>query len=118
LTGIEARGHHGVGDDERRNPQPFEVDLTVESAHAAFGAGDDLGATVNYAELQALALSIVGDESHALIETIARRIGSAVLERWPAVDRVEVRVRKTRPPLPAPGIPEAMIRLRRGVGSA
>jgi dihydropteroate synthase len=118
LTGLEARGHHGVGDDERRNPQPFEVDLTVESAHAAFGAGDDLGATVNYAELQALAVSVVENESHALIETIARRIAAAVLERWPAVDRVEVRVRKTRPPLPAPGIPEATIRLRRGVESA
>ncbi len=114
LRGIAASGHHGVTEAERATAQPFEVDVTVEGNPSAFGTSDALDSTVNYAELQALATGVVEDESHALIETIARRIAAAVLERWPTVERVEVRIRKVHPPLPAPGIPEAMVRLRRG----
>ena len=81
---------------------------------AGFGAGDDLRTTVDYAELQQLVLADIGGESVALIESLARRIAATVLRRWPQVAAVDVRVRKVNPPLPAPGRPEARVRVSRG----
>jgi dihydroneopterin aldolase len=113
LRDIEASGHHGVTDAERAQAQPFAVDVSAEASLASLGAGDDLAATVDYAELQQLVLADIGGDSLALIESLARRIADTILRRWPQVAVADVRVRKVNPPLPAPGRPEARVRVSR-----
>ena len=96
ISGITAEGRHGVGDEERAHPQPFEVDVTVDADLAASSTSDRLDETVDYAEIRRLVTDRVAGPSVHLLETLAAEIGQAVLARWPAIDRVEVAVRKPR----------------------
>ncbi len=48
LTGLECFGYHGVFPEEKREGQPFIVDVTCWTE---FPTTDDLAGTVNYAEL-------------------------------------------------------------------
>lgn len=99
LTGISATGFHGVYDHERRDGQPFVVDLVLhlDLSHAA--ATDDLALTENYADLAELVVGHITGEPLNLIETLAGRIADDVLGRTRA-RRVDVTVHKPRAPMP------------------
>jgi dihydropteroate synthase len=114
IRGIQAQGRHGVRDDERARPQPFEVDVTLRADLSQAAASDRLEDTVDYTALQTLVTTLVEEESFHLIETLAASIGRAILERWPIVAEVEVAIRKPEAPLPGPtGGVEVRLNLRR-----
>lgn len=89
LVGIEAEGRHGVPDRERERPQRFVVDLelSVEARE------DDLASTADYDAVVPAVRRIVAEESHRLIETLARRVASAVAA-MPGVRSCRAVVRK------------------------
>ncbi|MEM6327891.1 MAG: dihydroneopterin aldolase, partial [Bacteroidota bacterium] len=58
--------------------------------------------TVDYEHVYRLAKEVVMGNSSYLIERLAHRIGTAVLEAAPLVQRVEVTVRKPNPPVNGP----------------
>ncbi len=104
LDTIEIRGLRVVGivgalEEERTRPQPFEVDIDIETDIRQAGATDDLSATLNYAEPTAAAERVIKEEGHVLLERVATRIAEEVL-RSPKVISVGVVVRKLQPPLP------------------
>ena len=76
LTGLRAEGRHGASPGERDAAQPFVVDLEVEVE----ATGDELGRTADYREIAAVARRVIEVESHALLETVARRIVAQVAE--------------------------------------
>lgn len=113
LRGMRLMGRHGVSDEERSAPQPFEVDLVLRLDLSRPAATDELADTINYATLFELAREIVEERSFHLIEALAAAIADGVLDAHP-VDDVEVRVRKPKAPLPgAFETVEARIRRRR-----
>ena len=114
IRGIQATGRHGVGDDERARPQPFEVDVALRADLSPAAASDRLEDTVDYTALLTLVTARVQDDTFHLIETLAASIGRAILERWPIVAEVEVAIRKVEVALPGPasGV-EVRINLRR-----
>ncbi|MGZ6273380.1 MAG: dihydroneopterin aldolase, partial [Candidatus Limnocylindrales bacterium] len=95
-------GRHGVEDDERARPQPFEVDLEIGLDLRAAGLSDDLGRTVDYGDLFEICRSVVEGPSRRLIESLAEAIAGQVLDRTVdrGVEEVVVRVRKPQAPLP------------------
>jgi dihydropteroate synthase len=111
LTGIAAGGRHGVGDDERSRPQPFEVDLVVDADVTRAASDDRLQDAVDYTELQRLAVETVESTSFHLVETLAATIGREILAAWPRVERVEVAVRKPEAPMPGP-VESVEVRIR------
>ncbi len=118
VVGVAVSGRHGVGDEERSSPQPFEVDATAAFDPGPAVALDLLDAAVDYAAVSELVAERVEQTSFRLVETLAADIGQAVLDRWPVVTAVEVAVRKLQAPMPVPvrGV-EVRIRLnRRDVG--
>lgn len=96
LSGLTATGFHGVHPVERRDGQPFVVDVTVSVSIDT--ESDDLSNTVNYAEIAAAVEEIVTGEPCNLIETVAGRIAQRCLVH-PLVDGVSVTVHKPRAPL-------------------
>ena len=98
LSGIQAYGFHGHNPAERQMGQPFsaDVELSVDSRRAA--ASDDLDHTLSYPIAERVARQILEGEPVNLLETVAERIASALLE-LPGVFQVSVRVTK-RPPVP------------------
>ncbi len=115
LTGVRARGHHGVLDHERRDGQDFVVDVVMTVDLRPAGTTDELARTVNYAEVAADVVAVVTGEPRDLIETVAEEIAARTLER-PLVEAVEVTVHKPQAPVGVPfGDVEVVVRRERDV---
>nr|WP_240423821.1 dihydroneopterin aldolase [Microbacterium halotolerans] len=98
LTGLRVFGHHGVFDFERENGQEFVIDLHISLPMAQAARTDDVTDTVHYGEVADRVAAIVAGEPVNLIETLAHRIGGAVL----ADERIEfvgVTVHKPQAPI-------------------
>ncbi|HVF05640.1 MAG TPA: dihydroneopterin aldolase [Frankiaceae bacterium] len=98
ITGLTARGFHGVLDAEKRDGQTFVVDAALD---VAAPATDDLAETVDYAALAERLAAVVGGEPVDLIETLAARLADECLAD-PRVSRAEVTVHKPEAPVTVP----------------
>lgn len=79
LTGLVARGHHGVYDFERADGQNFVIDAVLELDLATAARSDQVTDTVHYGELADRLASIVSGPPVNLIETLAQRLAEACL---------------------------------------
>lgn len=98
LTGVRGIGHHGVFAHERRDGQPFVVDVEIEADLAGAAGSDDVADTVNYGEIGAAVLARIEGEPVDLIETLAARIAGDVLGHR-LVDVATVTVHKPQAPV-------------------
>ena len=117
VTGIECFGHHGVFDHERRDGQPFVVDLTLGVDTRSAAASDDLRDTVDYGSLVAAVKAAVEKDPVDLVETLAQRI-SAVCLGPDRVDWARVTVHKPDAPIEATFTDVALTITRRREGHA
>jgi dihydroneopterin aldolase len=114
LTGVRARGSHGVFEHERRDGQDFVVDVVLDidspaglsepgaaAARNGFGGADHLDATVDYGSLARRLHDTVAGEPVNLIETLADRLAALCLDD-PRVIRAEVTVHKPGAPIEVP----------------
>jgi dihydroneopterin aldolase len=99
LRGLRLLGRHGVGELERQSEQPFEVDLDVFVDTSRSALSDDVSDTVDYQTLVEAASRVVTGTSFRLLEALASAVADAVLDDE-RVERVDVSVRKLRPPVP------------------
>ncbi|WP_134772352.1 dihydroneopterin aldolase [Ornithinimicrobium flavum] len=110
LTGVRARGFHGVFDHERRDGQDFVVDVEMHVDLTRAGRTDDLAHTVHYGEVAADVVAVVEGEPRDLIESVASQIADRVLAR-PLVESVTVTVHKPQAPVGVPfGDVEVVVR--------
>ena len=86
-------GYHGYLEEERGLGQRFLVDLWADVGESA-SRSDELEETVDYRLLVALVGEVFAGPPHFLLEGLAGSVADAVLERFSAVERVRVRVRK------------------------
>ncbi len=101
LSGLRARGHHGVLAAERDLGQEFVVDATLWLDLSSAASHDDVTRTVHYGELAETLAGIVTGEPVNLIETLADRLVRACL-RDGRVMRAEVTVHKPAAPIAVP----------------
>lgn len=101
LTGVRAVGKHGVLDFEHERAQTFVVDATLFLDLAPAGHSDDLHDTVDYGAIAKGIVAIIEGEHVDLIEKLADRIASMILE-YPAVARTQVTVHKPSAPIVVP----------------
>jgi len=100
VLGIEAVGHHGVFDFEKRDGQVFKVDLSLGIDTRSAALSDDLQDTVDYGSLVAAVKQAVEQDPVDLIEKLARRIADICLAD-PRVQWTEVTVHKPDAPIEA-----------------
>jgi dihydroneopterin aldolase len=100
VRGIEAVGHHGVFEFERRDGQLFVVDLVLGLDTRPAARTDDLRDTLDYGNLVAAVKQAVETEPVDLIETLAQRIAGVCLADA-RVDWSEVTVHKPNAPIEA-----------------
>jgi dihydroneopterin aldolase len=98
LLGLRATGYHGVFEHERREGQEFVVDIVLGIDTRTAAASDDLADTVDYGAVATDVTAIVAGEPLNLIEALADRIATSLLQR-PQVQAVEVRVHKPQAPI-------------------
>lgn len=100
VRGIEAVGHHGVFDFERRDGQVFRVDLALHVDTRPAAASDDLADTVDYGGLVDSVVNAITTDPVDLIETLAERIAGVCLADS-RVHLAEVTVHKPDAPIRA-----------------
>jgi len=98
LSGLRARGFHGVYPAEREQGQDFVIDVRLEVDLAPAAATDDVVDTVHYGELADRLVGIITGPPVALIETLATRLADACLVD-DRVRRVTVTVHKPQAPI-------------------
>ena len=97
LSGLRAKGFHGVLDFERRNGQEFVVDLAID---LKMPVTDDIAETVHYGQLAGSVVAIIGGRPVNLIETLAEQIAAQVLTDR-RIRSVSVTVHKPQAPIDA-----------------
>jgi 7,8-dihydroneopterin aldolase/epimerase/oxygenase len=115
ITGLRARGHHGVYDLERRDGQDFVVDVVLELDTAPAAVSDDVADTVHYGELAAALAGVVSGEPVNLLETLAARLARVCLEDK-RVAVATVTVHKPQAPVSVP-VSDLAVMIRREQGS-
>jgi 7,8-dihydroneopterin aldolase/epimerase/oxygenase len=101
LTGVRARGRHGVLGFEREQGQEFVVDVSLALDLAPASTTDDLALTVDYGTLAEAVVADVEGEPLDLIEALAERVAQTCLRR-PQVAEVQVTVHKPQAPISVP----------------
>jgi len=98
ITGLELRAFHGVNREEREQGQVFLLDLVLEADLSRACRSDSLDDTVNYARVIKTAAAAFSGPCN-LIERAAEITAQAVLEAFPAVEAVTLRVHKPDAPV-------------------
>jgi dihydroneopterin aldolase len=98
VQGIEFYAYHGVPDAEQQIGHRYRVDLVVDLDLREAGRTDDLRHTVSYGDLARLVIHIGASQQCRLLESLAEQMCAAILEQFPAIQRVELFIAKRLPP--------------------
>jgi dihydroneopterin aldolase len=101
VSAIECVSAIGVSTPERSLGNRLSIDVEVSTDTRGAAASDSIEDAVDYSEIVALVARLAGDGEYHLIEALAERIATAVLEDF-GVREVRVAVRKQPPPMAAP----------------
>lgn len=104
LHQMQFEGLHGVGDEERSEPQLIELDVEMILDLGPAGRSDDLEQTVNYSAAFERCRAIVEERTFHLLEGIAEAVAADLLSGFARLELVVVRVRK--PGVPIDGVLE------------
>lgn len=91
---------HGVHEEERFLGGQFAVDVELVFDSAAAAQSDNIADTVDYHKAYTIVSEVMtGTEPAALIETLARRAATKLMESLTLAESVTVKVRKHALPL-------------------
>jgi dihydroneopterin aldolase len=112
LANMTFQARHGVNDWEKVEPQRFEVDVELAVDVQPAGLEDDLTKTVDYRGVYDVTRQVVESTTFNLIEALAEAIAHELLADFPALEELEVRVRKPEVKLGGP-LRSAGVQIRR-----
>ncbi|MGK9477591.1 dihydroneopterin aldolase [Melioribacter sp. OK-6-Me] len=91
--------YHGALKEEQNIGGKFEADVDIYTDFSEAAASDDLKLTINYDEVYKYINSLVHKKKLYLIETLATIIADGLLEKYPSIKKIAVRVRKHHVPV-------------------
>ena len=98
IEGMEFHAYHGCLEEEQLIGNTFMVDIHMETDTIAAEHSDKLEETVNYADVFQLVKEEMAVNSK-LLEHVGRRIMDVILEKYPQVDIIELKISKLNPPV-------------------
>jgi 7,8-dihydroneopterin aldolase/epimerase/oxygenase len=100
IEGIQFYAYHGHRSEENTLGQRFALSAQAYLDLAKAGRSDHLEDTLNYQALHALVAEWVTTRRFRLLETLVEGLAAEIFERFPAVDALQLCVRKLNPPIP------------------
>lgn len=100
IKGLKLFAYHGVGAEEKRDGQPFVLDMALKADLRRARRSDDLADTVNYAAVCQTVREAFTAQSFDLIERAAQQVVDAVLEGYPQVEEITLVLKKPEAPIP------------------
>ena len=97
IEAIEFYGYHGLFDEEQTVGHRYVVDVELSTDTRKAGATDNLDDTIDYAAVARRIAAIGAAEKHRLIEALAERLASVILQEFSA-EAVRIRLKKISPP--------------------
>ncbi|MCS7000031.1 MAG: dihydroneopterin aldolase [Bacteroidota bacterium] len=99
IANLHLYSYHGVSSEEQRLGGRYEFDVEFYYDPRPAVEKDDLGLAVNYAEVVECINQVVDSGQRRLLETLAHDLAKAIMERFPPVVKVLIRVRKRSVPV-------------------
>ena len=87
----------GVFEEERKFGNDFRVDISITIDASSFEE-ETLETSISYADVFEVVETEMKKES-LLLETVSKRIGSKILDRWENIKRLSVKITKLNPPI-------------------
>ncbi|MCP9237037.1 dihydroneopterin aldolase [Lewinella sp. JB7] len=98
LEDVRFQAPHGFFEEEHLMGNEFSIDIEVEASVAGAAEEDDLGGTVNYSTIYYL-LQAEMKKPAQLLEALAYRMASRIMNQFDGVASVRLKLRKLSPPL-------------------
>lgn len=95
LYNIRVHAPHGLYPEEARRGNDFEVDVTLQLPVEISGEWP----LIDYASVYKVVLSVMLGKRVQLLETLVKEIWMGIYRQWPQLNRIQVCVRKLRPPV-------------------
>lgn len=92
---------HGVNPEEQTDGQLFIVDITAHADLSKACESDDINDTVSYAKIIKIAQRVMTEQKDFLLERVAQRIATSLLNKFSMIEEVEVTVKKPNAPIKA-----------------
>ena len=108
IQDLTAECRLGVFEWEQEKPQPVWIDLELIIDAAKAARRDDVRDAVDYVRLVTVVKASAQQRAYALLETLAERLASVILQEF-SVPRVVVRVKKRA----LPGVDYAAVEVER-----
>ena len=102
LNNMAFYGYHGLLQEETTLGQKFFVDIELFLDLKEAGQNDDLTKSVSYADVYNTVKNIAEGEPFKLLEAFSEALSNTILEKYPLVDGLNIKIRK--PEAPVPGI--------------
>lgn len=100
LQHVRFHAYHGVLPQERLTGNDYVVDLRIKYDVEAATVSDQVGDTLNYAEVYQLLEQEMAVPS-ALIERVAGRIAARLERKFPSIQAIYLKIIKVNPPMGA-----------------
>ena len=91
--------YHGVLSEEQSVGGKFEADVDIYTNFKDAAIKDSLKQTIDYDKAYKFMYQLALEQKYYLIETLATRIADGLLNQFPHIEKVAVRIRKNNPPL-------------------
>lgn len=92
-------GYHGVLSQEQSVGGKFEADVDMYTDFSTAAEQDKLDKTIDYEAIYRFINKISIEQKYYLIEALAMKIADGLLENFPRIHKVAVRVSKHNPPV-------------------
>lgn len=100
MKNLQFYGYHGVFEEERKLGQRFHFDVELETSLKTPGRTDQLEDAINYVDIYNTIREKAEGPAFNLLEALGNAIAIALLDRFIAVNKVKVEVRKPEAPIP------------------
>ena len=98
LKGMHFHAFHGCIEEEKENGNQFVVDFRCRYGIRQAAIQDDLSLTLDYSKIYDLVAAQMSQPSN-LLENVAARIFDAILQAYPEIEEMELKVTKLNPPV-------------------
>jgi dihydroneopterin aldolase len=99
LNNIQFYANHGVRSEEQTLGGRYQVDIDLYYSDKTAVLSDDVQNALNYEEIVYSINEIVNGDSYSLIETLSYEIASELMDKFSAIEKLSVRLRKLTVPI-------------------
>ena len=100
LSNLEFYAYHGVPDAEQEVGHRYRISADLHLRDCPATETDSIDDTLDYARAAAIIQSVVTSQQLRTIERLAALLADRLLEDFPRLNQVDLRVEKIAPPMP------------------